>query len=112
MEDIIDKLKQIDGYKCTLDNWSLQEIKKLLDLYLIICKKESYIFDLIYSYQGVDSFEDIFREYDEIYLEEKTEGVKLAINEIENIIQNKGKEDYEYEEECDCESEEECNCEI
>lgn len=85
MENIIDKLKKIDGYKNTFNKWSLEEQKKLLDIYFIICKKEQYIFNLVYSYHGTDGWEDIFRDYDERYFQDKVSGVKMAINEIKNI---------------------------
>ena len=86
MENIIDKLNKIDDTKPIWDNWSLKERKKILDLYLILSKKETHIFNLIYSYHGCDSWEDIFRDYDEKYLEDKTTGVEIAINEINEEI--------------------------
>jgi hypothetical protein len=90
MENIIEKLNQIDedeNYtKCTWDNWTLEDKKKLLDIYFIICKKETYIFDLIYKYHGCDSWEDIFRDYNIKYLEDKTIGVEIAIDEITNKL--------------------------
>lgn len=82
MENIIEKLKEINENKSIFHNWSLEEIKKLLDIYFIISKKEDYIFDLIYMYHKGDSWEDIFRDYDIQYLEDKTNGVEVAINEI------------------------------
>lgn len=120
MENIIDKLNQIDKEhtKTIWHNWSLEDIKKLLDIYLIICKKENHIFDLIYSYQGVDNWEDIFHDYDEIYLENKANGVEMAINEIEYIIENESQSLSEYESErhynseneFDNESQNDCDC--
>lgn len=120
MENIIDKLNQIDkeDTKTIWHNWSLEDIKKILDIYLIICKKESHILDLIYSYQGVDNWEDIFRDYDEVYLENKANGVKMAINEIEYMIENESQSLSEYESEChynnvnesDNESKNDCDC--
>lgn len=86
MENIIDKLNKIDDNDIPWHNWSLEEIEKLLDIYIIISKKETYIFDLIYSYHGCDSWEDIFRDYDTIYLENKTTGVEIAISEIKEQI--------------------------
>jgi len=81
MENIIDKLTKIeDNNSC--ENWTLEEKKQLLDIYFIISKKETHIFDLIYKYHGCDSWEDIFRDYDSKYLEDKTTGVEIAINEI------------------------------
>jgi hypothetical protein len=81
MENIIDKLTKI-VYNNSWENWTLEEKKKILDIYFIISKKETYIFDLIYNYHGCDSWEDIFRDYDSKYLEDKTTGVEIAINEI------------------------------
>ena len=89
MENIIDKLTKIEDNN-SWGNWSLEEKKKLLDIYFIISKKEGHIFDLIYNYHGCDSWEDIFRDYDSKYLEDKTIGVEIAINEIvENIKSTK-----------------------
>ena len=81
MENIIDKLTKIEHKNCW-ENWTLEEKKKILDIYFIISKKETHIFDLIYNYHGSDSWEDIFRDYDSKYLEDKTTGVEIAINEI------------------------------
>lgn len=93
MENIIDKLNKIDDTKPFWDNWCLEERKKILDLYLILSKKETQIFNLIYSYHGCDSWEDIFRDYDEKYLEDKTTGVEIAINEINEEIKATLKKD-------------------
>ena len=79
-ESIIQKLDTLNNFN--LENWSLEEKKKLLDIYYIISKKEEYIFDLIYTYHGCDSWEDIFRDYDTNYLTNKAIGVKIAIDEI------------------------------
>jgi hypothetical protein len=81
MENIIDKLTKIeDNNSC--ENWTLEEKKQLLDIYFIISKKETHIFDLSYKYHGCDNWEDIFRYYDIKYLGDKTTGVEIAINEI------------------------------
>ena len=64
------------------DDWSLEEIRALLDIYFVISKKEAQIFDLIYQYHGCDSWEDIFRDYNPRHLEDKADGVEVAINEI------------------------------
>jgi hypothetical protein len=82
MENILEKLNKIENTKNKFDNWSLEEIKQLLDMYFIISKKENHIFRLIYSYHGCDSWEDIFRDYDMQYLKDKAIGVEIAINEI------------------------------
>ena len=89
MENIIDKLAKMQDNN-PWKNWSLEEKKKILDIYFIISKKETHIFDLIYNYHGCDSWEDIFRDYDSKYLEDKTIGVEIAINGIvENIKSTK-----------------------
>ena len=92
MENIINKLNEIEDEDKipNWDNWSLEEKKRLLDIYFIISKKETHIFNLIYSYHGGDSWEDIFRDYDTNYLENKTTGIEIAIDEIiEQIKENK-----------------------
>lgn len=89
MENIIDKLNQIDENSNNWENWSLEEKKKLLNIYYIISKKETYIFDLIYNYHGCDSWEDIFRDYNKTYLEDKKNGVEIALNEIIEQIEDK-----------------------
>ena len=89
MENIIEKLNQVNDDDIFFKNWSLEERKKLLDMYFIISKKESHIFYLIYRYHGCDSWEDIFRDYSEIYLEDKACGVEVAIEEITKEIEQK-----------------------
>ena len=88
MENILQKLKQLDDIKNggAFDNWTLQEKKQLLDIYYTISKQESYIFDLIYMCHGCDSWEDIFRDYSSSYLDDKTCGVQMALDEIERQI--------------------------
>lgn len=85
MENIIDKLTKIEDNN-SWKNWTFEEKKKLLDMYFVISKKENHIFDLIYNYHGCDSWEDIFRDYDSNYLEDKTTGVEIAINKINEEI--------------------------
>jgi len=86
MESIIEKLNQIKDENNTLSSWSLEDKKKLLDIYLIISKNEKHIFDLIYGYHGCDSWEDVFRDYDTNLLDDKTIGVEIAIEEITEMI--------------------------
>lgn len=87
MENIIDKLTTIEDNN-SWKKWTLEEKKKILDIYFIISKKESHIFNLIYNYHGCDSWEDIFRDYDSKYLEDKTIGIEIAINEISKKIKS------------------------
>jgi len=86
MEFLIEKLNQIKDNKNNFNDWSLEEQKQLLDIYFIISKKESHIFKLIYKYHGCDSWEDIFRDYDVKYLEDKAVGVEIAIEGITQEI--------------------------
>jgi hypothetical protein len=94
MELVIEKLNQIKDNKQGFDNWSLEEQKQLLDIYLIISKKETHIFKLIYNYHGCDSWEDVFRDYDIKFLEDKAVGVEIAIEGITEQI-NREKEKQE-----------------
>ena len=87
MENIIDKLTKIEDNN-SWKNWSLEEKKKLLDIYFIISKKETHIFNLIYNYHGCGSWEDIFCDYDKKYLEDKKVGVEIAIDEIVEQIKS------------------------
>lgn len=87
MESIIDKLTKINNNN-SWNNWTLEEKKQILQIYLIMSQKENHIFDLIYNYHGCDSWEDIFRDYDSTYLKDKTKGVKIAIDEINKIIKS------------------------
>ena len=89
MKNLIEKLDKIKDNKNTFDSWSLDEIKQLLDLYLIISKKETHIFKLICNYHGCDSWEDIFRDYNIKYLEDKADGVEIAIKEVIEQINRK-----------------------
>lgn len=76
---IIEKLNNIE---ITWNNWTLKEIMDLLNIYFIISKNETQFFDIIYKNHGCDTWEDIFRDYDEKYLQDKINGVEIAINEI------------------------------
>ena len=87
MEKIIEKLNQIEDIDTAFNDWSLEEKKKLFEIYVVLCKKETHIFDLIYKYHGCDSWEDIFRDYDKTYLQDKTQGVEIAIKEIQERIE-------------------------
>ena len=89
-ENIINKLNStvVNSKENFWDNWTLEEEKHLLELYLIFSKKESQIFDLIYRNHWCDSWEDIFRDYDTNYLKDKTTGVEIAINEIVEQIES------------------------
>ena len=89
MEFLIEKLNQIKDNKQGFDNWSLEEQKQLLDIYLIISKNETHIFKLIYRYHGCDSWEDIFRDYNIQNLEDKAVGVEIAIEGIMEQINRK-----------------------
>ena len=87
MESIIEKINQIEDPNTAFDDWTLEEMKQLLEIYLILSKKENHIFNLIYKYHGCDSWEDIFRDYDKTYLQDKVRGVEIAIDEIKERIE-------------------------
>jgi hypothetical protein len=75
MENLIEKLDKMKDNKNPFNDWSLDEIKQLLNLYFIISKKENHIFNLIYRFHGCDSWEDLFRDYNIKYLKDKADGV-------------------------------------
>lgn len=83
MESIIEKLEETDN---DFSSWTLQEKKQLLEFYYRISNNEYKIFDLIYRYHECDSWEDIFRDYDIRLLTDKTRGVKIAIDVIDERI--------------------------
>ena len=90
-EVIIEKLNKMPAEcdtKYVWADWSLEELHKLLSIYLIISKNEAHIFDLIYENHGCDSWEEIFRDYDATYLEDKAIGVEIAIETIAEEMQN------------------------
>lgn len=73
-------------------DWTLKEMKQLLEIYYIICKNEHHIFDLVYRCHGCDSWEDIFRDYNCRDLEDKTYGVKIAVDELEQMMETETEE--------------------
>lgn len=78
----MDKLEVLDE-KNVWKDWSQEEKRKLLEMYWIISQQETHIFRLIYDNNGSDSWEDIFRDYDSQYLEDKVDGVKEAIDRMD-----------------------------
>ena len=87
MESILEKLKNMNvNDKNVWRGWTLDEKKKLLEVYFLISKKESHIYDLIYSYHGCDSWEDIFRDYSRSLLRDKAEGVEISIEAIDEQL--------------------------
>jgi hypothetical protein len=86
MEHIIEKLGAMNSGKNVWKEWSLKEIKTLLEIYHVISKKESHIFDFIYANQGSDTWEDIFRDYDDQYFEDKASGVQEVIDHVTEVM--------------------------
>lgn len=82
IDSLIKKLNKIENGD-DLFRWSLEDQKRLMEMYLAISQKEYYIFDLIYQLHGSDSYEDIFRDYSYRYLEDKAAGVKEALDCID-----------------------------
>ena len=78
-------LSKLENKEFNEKKFKYDEIKRLLKIYLIFCKKEEEIFKMIYSLHGTDCYEDIFRDYNYKYIEEKIEGVEIALNELNNI---------------------------
>ena len=94
MEEIILKLEKIGNkefkkHENVWKDWSPEEIKKLLEIYLVICQKKEYIYGLVYSLHGTDSYEDIFRDYDYRLLEDEAQGVAVALECVKENAENK-----------------------
>ena len=89
--ELLEKLHQIQDNETAFADWSLEEKQKLLEMYFIISKKETHIFDLIWQHHGCDSWEDIFRDYDKTYLQDKAKGVQIAITSINEKIKENEK---------------------
>ncbi len=81
MDDVKDILEKLEKG----DNMTRDEKKQLLQLYWLICKHEHHIFRLVYRYHECDTWEDIFRDYDPTYLADKAEGVKIALDNLEDL---------------------------
>jgi len=67
----------------TCDTWTLDEKRDILKLYRLISKKEALLCDLVYQHHGCDSWEHIFRDYDNYVFNEKAAGIKIAIDDIQ-----------------------------
>ena len=83
MDKILDKLDKVTTSSDEeWDEWTLWEKISLLELYKLFCNKEANIFRLIYNNQGCDSFEDIFRDFNMVDVNDKILGVQLAIDSL------------------------------
>lgn len=85
--DVIIKLLHLDNNltKNTWNDWTPEEKKNLLQIYLIFCKNENHIFNLVYNNCDCNSYNNIsiFRDYNTRFLEDKAEGIEIAIENIE-----------------------------
>lgn len=88
MDNIINKLNDLKNKKVNdiWYDWSLEEKKDLIYLYYIISKNEHHIFNLVYDFHGCDSWKDMFVDFNAIYLTDKANGVKIALNNINQEI--------------------------
>jgi len=76
---IVKKLENLNETEDFSLNWSEKEKLQILKIYKIFCDKEKELYDLVWENHGCDSWEDIFRDYDEDLLREKAWGVEVAI---------------------------------
>lgn len=90
MDKLFDKLENQTRHESynqhDWSQWSLEEKHALLQMYYSICKNEHKLFDLVYGNHDCDSFEDIFRDFDSVELENKQYGVEIALQNIQNKI--------------------------
>jgi hypothetical protein len=80
---VINKLDNVNNVDWS--TWDKEERRTLLRLYHIITKKEARINDLVYRHHGCDSWEDIFRDYDEQLLHDKAQGVEVALERFDEF---------------------------
>ena len=66
--------------------WSKEKQLEMLKMYHIFSKNEEKIFALIYENHDDDAWEDIFRDYDQEYIEDKAIGVEIAVNNIQDRL--------------------------
>ena len=79
---LLNKLQQMNSEE-EWKNWTKEEKIQFLKIYYNICKKEREIFRLIYDTHKCDSWEHLFRDYDDDLLDHKINGVKEAIDIME-----------------------------
>lgn len=87
MNNILEKLAKVTSSSQQeewkeWEEWTLDEKISLLELYKLFCIKEANIFRMIYNHQGCDSYEDIFRDFNMVDVNDKIIGVQLAIDSI------------------------------
>lgn len=83
--NILDKLRNFQD-KNDWRNWTLEEQKEMLEIYYLICEKESYLFRLICNNNADSSWDDILLDYDSKYLDDKTTAVRDALDMINKRI--------------------------
>jgi hypothetical protein len=82
---LLEKLTITDGLNMIdWNTWSKDEQTTLLKIYLKIVKREADIYDLIWKNHECDSWEHLFRDYNENELIDKASGVENAIKTLEN----------------------------
>ena len=87
MDNILDKLDKMiinDNDNDTWKDWSLEQIKKILEIYYIISAKEDLILDLIHKFYCCDSSEDIFCIYNKNDICNKELWVSTIFSEVKH----------------------------
>lgn len=79
-------------------SWTAEERHTALKLYYLISKHEASFYDLVYSYHGCDSWEDLFRDYDREELKDKMRGVQIALKYFDKTVVVDGDSEEESEE--------------
>lgn len=76
METIIKKLSSTENSKKMWDNWSLKDIRQLLEVYLIFVRKEQRILDLV----CMNREDDAFQECDDRFFHEKIVSIEETLD--------------------------------
>jgi hypothetical protein len=88
MDALLGKLQNAREKSINWSNWTPEEQLSLLKLYSVFVKRESDLYQLIYSSHGCDTFEGIFRDYDEVDLRDKLVGINITTKIMKQKIRN------------------------
>jgi hypothetical protein len=86
MDELLGKLQNAREESIDWSNWTPEEQLGLLKLYSVFVARESDMYNLIYSSHGCDTFEGIFRDYDEVDLQDKLRGLNITMKNMKEKI--------------------------
>ena len=84
MKQIIEKLANLEKSENPFESWTMEDKKKLIELYLLISNNESKIFNFIFQFKNCDCFGNQYLQY----LEDKSEGVIEVLDLMNTKMKN------------------------